>query len=48
MLLVGNGPMITRDAENPFYGNGCVAIDGGVIKEIGSNSDMTAKYPSAR
>ena len=48
MLLVGNGPMITRDLENPFYENGCVAIDGSVIKEIGPNAELIAKYPSAR
>jgi len=44
MLLVGNGPMITRDEKNPFYENGCVAIDGGVIKEVGKSAELKAKY----
>ena len=28
MLLVGNGMLITRDAENPWYEDGAVLIDG--------------------
>ena len=26
MLLIGNGRLITRDAQNHFFENGCVAI----------------------
>ena len=28
MLLIGNGRVITRDANNTFLENGAVAIDG--------------------
>ena len=48
MLLVGNGQMITRDVKNPYYEDGCVAIDGRVIKEVGKSSELRAKYPDAR
>jgi len=26
--LLGNGRMITRDPENPYYENGCLCIEG--------------------
>ena len=34
MLLSGNGRLITRDAQNHFFENGCVAIDGQVVKQV--------------
>jgi putative selenium metabolism protein SsnA len=48
MLLVGNGILITRDAANPGYKNGCVATDGPVVAECGETSAIRAKYPGAR
>ncbi len=47
MLLIGNGMMITRDPSNPFIKDGCVAIEGHVISEVGKTSDVKAKYPGA-
>ncbi|MCL2009813.1 MAG: amidohydrolase family protein, partial [Synergistaceae bacterium] len=45
---MGNGPTITRDGKNPFYQDGCVAIDEGIIKETGPCAELKAKYPGAR
>ncbi|MDR2136759.1 MAG: putative aminohydrolase SsnA [Synergistaceae bacterium] len=47
MLLVGNGPMVTRDENNPFFADGCVAVEGAVIKEVGDTAEMKRKYPGA-
>ena len=33
MLLVGNGMLITRDNDNPWFQDGAVVIDGDTIKE---------------
>lgn len=48
MLLVGNGKVITRDNERPIIENGCVAIDGNKIVEVGSTQSLKEKYASAR
>ena len=34
MLLVTNGRVITRDADNAYLENGAVAIDGEKIAEV--------------
>ena len=47
MLLIGNGRLITRSKENLYYENGCVAIDGRLIAEVGETSTIKAKYPKA-
>ncbi len=47
MLLIGNGRTITQNADNPFIENGCVAVDGGLIKEVGDTAALQAKYPGA-
>ncbi len=47
MLLIGNGRMVTRDEKTPFYENGCVAIENGLIKEVGNLKDLRARYPEA-
>lgn len=47
MLLIGNGPMVTRDAGKPFLEDGCVAIQGENISEIGSTKILREKYPAA-
>ena len=47
MLIVGNGRMITRDSGNPFLEDGAVAIDGTIIRDIGTASVMKARYPEA-
>ena len=35
MLIIGNGRLVTRDAGQPFFENGAVAIDGTTIKNSG-------------
>ncbi|MBW4801982.1 putative aminohydrolase SsnA [Loigolactobacillus coryniformis] len=47
MLLIGNGNLITRQQENDFIKDGCVAIDGKLIKEVGTTTALKAKYPAA-
>lgn len=46
MLLIGNGRVITRK-ENGFYEKGAVAVDGNLIKEVGTYEDLRDKYPQA-
>lgn len=48
MLLVGNGKVITRDNEIPIIENGCVAIDGNKIIEVGETSVLKGKYNTAK
>ena len=47
MLLVGNGTLITRSADAPFYADGAVAIDGHTIAAVGALDDLRAAYPQA-
>lgn len=47
MLVIGNGRLITRDAENPFIENGAVAAEGSVIKKTGTTDELKALYPEA-
>ncbi len=47
MILVGNGKLITRDKNNPYYENGAVLIRGRKIQEVGKYCDLKAKYPEA-
>jgi len=48
MLLIGNGKVITRDNAKPIIDNGCIAVDGNKILEIGLTKDLKEKYSSAR
>jgi putative selenium metabolism protein SsnA len=47
MLLVGNGRLITRDSQGTFYEDGCVAIEGQVIKKLGKTADLKKEFPEA-
>lgn len=47
MLLIGNGKMVTRDRTNFWFEDGCVAIDGAYIAEVGETPALRAKYPDA-
>ena len=47
MLLIGNGRVITRDAARPFLEDGCVAVEGNTIAEIGPASVVRGQYPTA-
>jgi len=48
MLLIGNGRLITRDEDAPFYENGAVLSDGAVIKAVGDTAKLRAAYPDAQ
>ena len=47
MLLVGSGRVITRDEHLPLLEDGCVAIEGGLIKAVGLTAELRAQYPDA-
>lgn len=47
MILIGNGRLITRDGDAPFYENGAVVLDGTVIAGVGSLEEMRQAYPNA-
>ena len=44
MKIIGNGRMITRNSANPWYDDGAVAFDGGIIKK-GHNSRNQKRIP---
>ena len=48
MLLIGNGRLITRDPALPYLADGAVAVEGEVVKEVGTLADLKAKYPDAQ
>ncbi len=48
MLLVGNGVVITRDRNNTIIPDGCVAIDGSIITDVGTTGDLRRKYIDAQ
>ena len=48
MLLIGNGKVITRDNTRPIIDNGCIAVDGNKIVEIGVTEELKGKYTDAR
>lgn len=48
MLLIGNGKVITRDSSRPIIDNGCIAVDGKKIVEVGLTDELKSKYNSAR
>ncbi len=47
MLIIGNGRLITRDAEHPYFEQGAVVCDGGTIVEVGPEAELRSKYPGA-
>lgn len=47
MVLIGNGRLITRDESNPYMEEGCVAVEGNLIKEVGSTKELKGKYQDA-
>lgn len=48
MILVGNGTVITRDNNTPIIKQGCIAIEGNKIAEVGLTSKLKEKYRGAR
>ena len=47
-MLIGNGMLVTRDPENPWFPNGCVAIEGSLIASVGPTAELRTRYPEAR
>ena len=47
MLLITNGRVLTRDAENPYLPDGAVAIEGDRILEVGAPAALAERYPNA-
>ena len=47
MYLLGNGRLVIRDDANPYLENGCVAVEGNLIKEVCETAALKAKYPEA-
>lgn len=47
MILVGNGKVITRDTDHPYFENGAVVIEDNRIKEVGIYDELKKKYPEA-
>jgi len=48
MLLVGNGCLITQDDGSPLIEDGCVAIEDGLIAEVGATADLQRRHPAAQ
>ena len=44
MLVVGNGPLITRDDNRPFIENGAVAMEGNRIAALGTDEEIRKQY----
>ena len=47
MLLVYGGKLLTRGRPNRLIENGCVAVEGNLITEVGSADKLRAKYGNA-
>lgn len=47
MILIGNGRLLTRNEETPWYENGAVLVEGTKIKETGATKELKEKYPEA-
>jgi putative selenium metabolism protein SsnA len=47
MQLIGNGRLITRNAQTPYIADGCVAVSGTDIADYGDTASMRAKYADA-
>ncbi len=47
MILIGNGRLITRDAQNTYFEDGAVAVDGNVITAVGTTAALKESYPQA-
>ncbi len=47
MKVIGNGILITHNAENPLIENGAVAFENGRIADFGETADIKQSYPDA-
>lgn len=48
MIIIGNGRLITRDKNQPYFENGGVVLEGKLIKALGETKDLLASYPDAQ
>ncbi len=48
MQLLTNGRLITRDPAQPYFEKGAVAFDAAGIRDVGTEQELTAKYPEAK
>ncbi len=47
MLLIGNGRVLTRDKNAPYFPDGAVLIDGEQIRTVGDRRELQNQYPEA-
>ncbi|MEL7565411.1 MAG: putative aminohydrolase SsnA [Dehalobacterium sp.] len=48
MLLVGNGKVITRNSQQPYLTDGCVAIEDNLILSVGSTKALRKQYSDGK
>ena len=48
MLIIGNGQVITRDAQMPFLRDGSVAMEGTEIRSVGPTNQIRELFPDAQ
>lgn len=48
MILIGNGRVLTRNEQNPWLEDGCIAIKDNLIVDIGPTSVLHSKYPKTQ
>ncbi|MGL4981462.1 MAG: putative aminohydrolase SsnA [Treponemataceae bacterium] len=44
-MIIGNGQLITHNAQNDFFNDGSVVVENGLIVDFGKTFDMQTKYP---
>ncbi len=47
MLMIGNGRLVTRDSEHPFYEDGAVVLEGNTIKKVGTTQELRQEFADA-
>ncbi|MDO4294794.1 MAG: putative aminohydrolase SsnA [bacterium] len=47
MRIVGNGRLVTRTEEMPYLENGAVALEGNVIKKVGTLEELKKEFAGA-
>lgn len=48
MILITNARVVTRDENGSYIEDGAVLVDGKFIKEVGTTTELKAKYPDAK
>jgi len=47
MLIIGGGRLLTFDVQGCVLEDGAVAIEGGIIRDVGRTSEVRRRYPDA-